>query len=303
MSAWIPILIPIPRRAVGAAWAAAWRILLLLALSVVSGAAIAWLLAPFRTPGFAGLLLGTVATVLGLLFGSWVMVRYVERRPFAALGLHARREVLRELGWGTALGIALMGAASVLLLLAGGFSVQAAAGTAADWLGKALVLAAFILVAAAAEELLFRGYAFQVLVQRVGVVSGVVLSAGLFSVAHLWNPGIRPLGLLNLALAGALLALAYLKTRSLWFVIGVHGGWNWVLAAPLDQPVSGLFFDMPGYDVREVGPDVWTGGAFGPEGGLVATAITVAGAFWLARTRRIQPSEAARAVRPLIDQG
>lgn len=281
---------------------AGWRVLLFLVVSFGAASLLSWLLAPFRTGGTSVLFVGTLAAVLGLLVGSWAMMVYVERLPFGAVGLYGGRAAVGHWGLGALLGAACMGASSALLLASGGLSVQGAAGTLGAWLSGAAVLTAFTLVAAAAEELLFRGYAFQVLVERWGVAAPLAFTAALFSLAHLFNPEVTRIGLFNLLLAGVLLGAAYLRTRSLSFVIGLHFGWNWTLAVPFDQPVSGLHFDMPGYDVRETGPDLLTGGAFGPEGGLVVTVVTLAAILWVWRTRRIEEFDAARALGPLVDR-
>lgn len=279
-----------------------WRVLLFLVISFAAAELFSWLLAPWRIGGPSQLFLGTLATVGGLLVGSWVMLAWVERLPFGAVGLYDGTVAIRDLGLGALLGGACMGASSALLLASGGLSAEGAAGTMGAWLARAAVLTAFTLVAAAAEELLFRGYAFQALAEAWGVPACVALSAALFSLAHLFNPEVTEVALLNLLLAGVLLAAAYLKTRSLWFVIGLHFAWNWMLAVPFDQPVSGLHFDMPGYDLRDTGPDLLTGGAFGPEGGLVVTLVTLAAVLWLWKTPRIRESEAARALGPLVDR-
>ena len=62
----------------------------------------------------------------------------------------------------------------------------------------------------------------------------------------------------------------------MWTAFGAHLGWNATLAA-LAAPVSGLPFDIPYIDYRMGGPAWLTGGAFGPEGGLLATAVARGG--------------------------
>ncbi|MBD0319321.1 MAG: CPBP family intramembrane metalloprotease, partial [Gemmatimonadetes bacterium] len=151
------------------------------------------------------------------------------------------------------------------------------------------------------EEVLCRGYAFQALVQGMGPWPAIVLSSAIFSVLHLGNPNVTWLGLANIFLAGIMLAVAYLRTRSLWFATAVHAGWNWVMSALLDFPVSGGRFDTPLYDARETGADWWTGGAFGPEAGLAATLAIVAGTVWMLRTPRLSESPRMRELRPLVD--
>jgi hypothetical protein len=124
---------------------------------------------------------------------------------------------------------------------------------------------------------MFRGIPLVLLAAVIGRGTALVLVAGLvFALFHSLNPGITPLGLGNIALAGIFLGVAFYAPGGLWTAFGAHLGWNATLAA-LDAPVSGLPFSIPFIDYR-AGEPVWlSGGHFGPEGGLLATvAITLA---------------------------
>lgn len=290
-----------PGRWLRATVEAMWRILVFLLLSAAAVVVLAWLLSPFRGAGFSGVLLGMAEALVGFLAGTWAVLRLVERRPLGAVGFHGQPTAAGEALRGAALGAAVTASFCGVLIAAGWLSFEPAEGTALEGLARGLALTLFTILAAAWEELVFRGYPFQVLAARLGLPIAVAVSAGLFAFAHLSNPELTPLALVNLALAGGLLAVAYLRTRSLWFATGVHAGWNWVLLVPLDQPVSGWVFGMPGYDVRATGPELLTGGAFGPEGGWVATVATLGAVAWIARTRRLRRSPAAEAVGSLLE--
>jgi hypothetical protein len=123
----------------------------------------------------------------------------------------------------------------------------------------------------------------------------------LFALLHARNPNVTPVALANIFLAGVMLAVAYLRTRSLWFATGVHVGWNWAMASLLDFPVSGIVMDMPLYSARETGPDWVTGGTFGPEAGIAASLTIALGAVWMWRTKWLGESPRMRALRPLVD--
>ena len=95
-----------------------------------------------------------------------------------------------------------------------------------------------------------------------------------------------------------LLAIAYLRTRTLWLATGAHVGWNFAMGSLLGLPVSGITFAQGDALLRsaESGPDVATGGPYGPEGGLVSLLAIVVACFFLARIpvpaarRRLQPA-------------
>jgi membrane protease YdiL (CAAX protease family) len=97
------------------------------------------------------------------------------------------------------------------------------------------------------------------------------------------------------------MAAAYLRTRSLWVAIGLHWAWNWVMAGLFDLPVSGIEFEVPGYDTLMLGPEAMTGGAFGPEAGLLTTLLSVPLIIWLFRTPWLSESQRMVELRPLID--
>jgi uncharacterized protein len=249
-----------------------------------------------------GVLLETTVTLTAALLAGTLMLRWCDGRDAAALGFGVTRRTAVETGAGFAIGGGAL-VIAVLGLFAGGMLRYAPAdGTAAELV---LVLArdlGVLGVAAAAEEAIFRGYPFQVLVQWLGAVVATVLASAAFALVHLRNPNIGVFGVTNIFLAGVLLSVAYLRTRSLWFATGVHLGWNWTMASVFDLPVSGLdFFETPVYDAAVRGPDWLTGGAFGPEGGLFGTVAFAAAFVVVLRWRLVRPAAGNLAARPLVD--
>jgi membrane protease YdiL (CAAX protease family) len=148
--------------------------------------------------------------------------------------------------------------------------------------GKTLVILA---PAALAEELMFRGLPMVVAGAAIGRGRAVLILSVLFALAHLTNPNVTSTGIGNIALAGIFLSLAFFSPGGMWTAFGAHLGWNATLAA-LAAPVSGLPFDIPYVDYRTGGPAWLTGGAFGPEGGLLATVTLTAAVALVARWNR-----------------
>ncbi|HEX6041263.1 CPBP family intramembrane glutamic endopeptidase, partial [Longimicrobium sp.] len=236
------------------------------------------------------------------LVAGWVMLAAVDRRPMGALGFALDPAAGRDSAVGFGVGAAMLGCAVILLTVAGMARWVADTGSVWEYVAALAQALAFFAVAAAAEEVAFRGYAFQALVQGIGAWPAAVLTSALFAYGHAGNPEVNAVALANIFLAGVMLAVAYLKTRSLWFATAVHLGWNWTMQSLLGFPVSGLNeFDTPLYDVRELGPDAVTGGPFGPEAGIAATLAILAGTVWMWRTRRLRESERMMALRPLVD--
>jgi len=126
------------------------------------------------------------------------------------------------------------------------------------------------------EELAFRGYLFQKL-RSVNRIAGFAFSAFVFAGLHLANNAITPLALLNISLAGILLALAYERYGRLWFPIGIHLAWN-VLSGPiLGYPVSGYVSGTTLFTTTTRGADWITGGAFGIEGSIFIAMVEIVG--------------------------
>lgn len=223
----------------------------------------------------------TVMPVLVAAFAAtWVLAVRIDGRPLSALGLYRGGPGLKEIGTGMLAGFAIIGAVILALIMPGWVSWTTPAVTPPLAGGGV----AFLLLGAAfTEELLFRGYPFRVLHLRFGPVAAVVATSVAFGLMHGGNPGISPLALVNLTLAGVLLGVAYWRSGSLWFVTGVHFGWNLAMAVSglavsgLDVPVSGRI------EAVVSGPPLWTGAAFGPEGGLVVTFVTALGIAWMWR--------------------
>jgi hypothetical protein len=120
------------------------------------------------------------------------------------------------------------------------------------------------------EELLYRGYRLQNLSDGLNPIWGVVISSLWFGIAHLGNPNTHAKALVatGIFLAGVFLAYGYVTTRQLWLPIGLHLGWNFFEGVGFGFPVSGLdIYHLTRITVS--GPELWTGGAFGPEAGLV----------------------------------
>ena len=125
------------------------------------------------------------------------------------------------------------------------------------------------------EELLFRGYAFQLLVRSFGPFATILPTAVIFGLMHSWNPEATPLAIVNTVAWGILLGYAVWRTGALWLPIGLHFGWN--VALPLlGSNLSGVTMGVTGYTlVWNVGV-LWSGGGYGVEGSLLTTAIVVA---------------------------
>jgi membrane protease YdiL (CAAX protease family) len=106
------------------------------------------------------------------------------------------------------------------------------------------------------------------------------ISAGLFTLFHLGNPGFDFLSVLNIFAIGVLLGLYYVYTRNLWFPICFHFAWNFFEGPVLGYPVSGIHFETI-LQPELNGDQNITGGAFGLEGSAIITGICILAVFAL----------------------
>ena len=217
---------------------------------------------------------GHGSILISSLIVGWACGGLLEGLPFAALGCSPHKGWLRNLLLGSLLGAASLFLAALLTTLTRGirFSFDPAG---ARVIGQTLIVSTLIFVlAAAAEEVLFRGYPLQTTARANLAWLGVALTSLPFAAAHLRNPNVvAGFTFINTALAGLWLAVAYLRTRSLWLPFGLHWAWNWAQASVLGLPVSGVvrFAPAPLLKAVNLGPDWLTGGAYGIEGGAACT--------------------------------
>jgi membrane protease YdiL (CAAX protease family) len=128
------------------------------------------------------------------------------------------------------------------------------------------------------EELIYRGYVLQTLSSGLGLFWGIVISSLYFGIEHLSNPNSTWISAAGIFIIALLFVYAYIRSGQLWLPIGLHFGWNFFQSTLYGFPVSG--FDRPGlFHINIAGPELWTGGAFGPEAGLIILPICVLGAI------------------------
>lgn len=241
------------------------------------------------TVGAGILVTSALSTFAAAAVANAITVRIYERGRLSDLGLAWTESSPREILIGFASAV---GAAIVILAgpAAAGFArFERVPGVDHPW-ASFLFVSLVLLFGAAGEEMLFRGYAFQLLVRSIGAFATILPVSILFGLGHLRNPNATMLGLINTILWGVLLGFAYWRTNALWLPIGLHFGWNFALPV-FGANVSGFTMGVTGYALRWRTGDLWSGGAYGPEASLLATAIVVALFFVIARAFPERPEE------------
>ncbi|MFB6101736.1 MAG: lysostaphin resistance A-like protein [Haloplanus sp.] len=244
----------------------------------------------------AGVVLAGGTVTLAILIAG----RYVDRRRLRDFGFRLDRDWWLDCGFGLALGAGLMTLLFLVELALGWVRVTGWFSPGSSFPVRFLGLVAAFLVVGIYEELLARGYlltnAAEGLVGWVGergaVAGGVALSSLVFGLAHANNPNATLPSTVAIVLAGGMLATGYVLTGELAIPIGLHTTWNLFQGGVYGFPVSGLGVGASVVVAEQSGPRLLTGGAFGPEAGLLGVGAmglgTVAIAVWVRwRTGRL----------------
>lgn len=225
------------------------------------------------------------------------VLRNVDSLPWKSVGLDTASWQFSKLANGATLGVLAIAATCALLFLFGNLQFERdtmstflsgdAPGNSATtaWLLSTLRISLLLAPAAFSEELIFRGYLWRVCDDSANPTVALGVTSVLFGLTHLPNPGADALAIANVILAGLALGIVRQRTGSLPAAWAAHFAWNWVMAAALHVPVSGLALATPGYRTIVRGPTWISGGTWGPEGGLVAALVLIAlAAFGLRHT-------------------
>ena len=259
---------------------AGWRLLIQTLLMFVFGlifGGIAALLG-LLNPGSIG---GQILNFLVITSSVYVARRWLDKRSFESLGLRLDGQTLLDILAGIGITFVQMGFIYVLMLGLGWLTFE---GFAWEFDPVSVVITNVItffimfMFVGWNEELLSRGYHLQTIASGTNLFWGVIISSSVFGLLHLGNPNATWVSAAGIFFAGVYLAYGYIRTKQLWLPIGLHIGWNFFEGVVFGFPVSGL--DV--YALMRItvhGPDLWTGGAFGPEAGLVVLPALILGAF------------------------
>lgn len=229
------------------------------------------ILAPLMYPIAGYLVSAALGTFAAAAIANTIAIRVYERGRISDVGLGWTQGSRKNLLLGLA-----GGAGAALLVMVPPLLLGAARLTPAeDWRfspASILFLAVVLLFGAIGEELLFRGYGFQVLLATAGEYATILPVSVIFGLAHSNNQNASKLGLANTMLWGLLFGLAFLRSRDLWLPIGLHYGWN--VTIPLfGVNLSGFTMKVTGYSMEWNVSTLWSGGDYGPEAGLLTTAV------------------------------
>jgi membrane protease YdiL (CAAX protease family) len=256
-----------------AGWRLAIQTVMLLVLSFCAGIPIS-LLALIPGIDLTGgwfLALNQAVEIVSITASVFLARRFLDKRSINSLGLKFDRWTALDILAGVLITFFMMG---FIYLIQWGLGWLTFNGFAWETdslltvLGGTLGMFVVFILVGWNEELLSRGYHLQTIASGLNLFWGVALSSAVFGVLHLGNPNATWVSAAGIFFAGLFLAYGYITTRQLWLSMGLHLGWNFFEGVVFGFPVSGLgIYRLIHITVH--GPELWTGGAFGPEAGLV----------------------------------
>ncbi len=276
-----------------------YRILIQLALALGIGIGIQVLIASLvpnikfnaDSPLWIFLALTDIRLISGL-FSVWLIGRLLDKRPFLSFGFHFNKEWWIDFLFGIGLGIILMTIIFFIEYAAGWIKITDVfhyRSTDQNIIVPLIVVLLVFISVGIQEEITTRGYLlrnlseglnFKWLGPNAAIIIAWLFSSALFGYYHLNNPNATLVSTINIAIVGAFFGLAYIMTGELAIPIGVHISWNFFQGNVFGFPVSGLKIpaDVVTFiKVEQLGPETWTGNAFGPEGGLIGTIAIILG--------------------------
>ncbi len=280
---------------------AGWRLVIqtLLFLLLTLALSIAALLMPALNPvsgSPAAILIGGTAELIAVTLSVYLSRRFLDRRSFTSLGLSVNRRASMDIIAGFAITFVIMGAIILTMRALGWIQFEGFAWQSQSPLlvgGSSLVILLGFILVGWSEELLSRGYHLQTIASGTNLFWGLILSSIVFGILHLLNPNASWIAVTGIFFAGLFLASGYLRTGQLWLSIGLHIGWNFFEGAVFGFPVSGLSI-YPLLQIHVSGPTLWTGGAFGPEAGLIVLPALAVGIVLVILYTRLRGVEAPR---------
>ena len=257
---------------------AGWRLLIQTILFFLLGTIVVVIAASLGIE-ISSIIFGNILNLIATTASVYIARRWLDKMSFESLGLKLNQQAFMDVLVGIGITVVQMGLIFVVMLGLGWLTFEGFAWEF-DPIGTVItgVLTFFIgfIIVGWNEELLSRGYHLQTIASGINLFWGVVISSAVFALLHLANPSASWVSTAGIFFAGIFLAYGYIRTKQLWLPIGLHIGWNFCEGVVFGFPVSGTeTYKLTRIEVT--GPEIWTGGPFGPEAGLIVLPALLVG--------------------------
>jgi uncharacterized protein len=219
-------------------------------------------------PAHPFIMIMTSILAFSVVLGTTVLFRkYIDHRSVRSMGFDFQGRI-KDMFAGGAAGGGLLLAGFLILLVTPYFKIESMNANAG------YLIAYFVTLSFAAmnEEIVFRGYILNNIMEKNNPYLALFISSLLFALLHTGNPNMTLIAFINLILAGLLLGIYYIHKKNLWFPFGMHLAWNFFQGPVLGFQVSGLKIKSM-TQLSDTAPEWLTGGKFGFEGSILLTAL------------------------------
>jgi membrane protease YdiL (CAAX protease family) len=273
---------------------AGWRLLIFLAIYaalVTIQGLIAPRLGQQPTPGV--IMAGPAGWGEGLGFvfvmiAAAVMAR-IERRKISDYGLPLRLALRKNFWLGALLGFLSISGALLAISALHGFRITGLAIYGTTILTATLAWTGACVAIGLCEESVFRGYPLFTLTTGIGFWPAAILMSALFGLAHLFNPGETPTGVLMVVLIALLMCFFVRRSGNLWLAVGFHAGFDWGETFFYGVHDSGFAPYHNLFNSQFSGPTWLTGGGAGPEASVFTLiALVIVGILFSLRYREVR---------------
>ncbi|MDH4222614.1 MAG: CPBP family intramembrane metalloprotease [candidate division Zixibacteria bacterium] len=209
----------------------------------------------------------TVISFIVFLIAYRLYTRYIERRKAYEI---SGKGSLVEFGIGSLISL------GMVLLMVGMFVILGYYKAAGFNSWKIIIDSIFLFgMGAFIQELFFRSIVFRLTEEFLGSWIALVIIALIFGIMHLGNKNATLFTSGALMFEDVLLTAAFIFTRRLWLVWGIHASWNFFQAGIFGMPNSGITFKS--WITPEIKGPAWlTGGSFGIEASYIIILLTFA---------------------------
>ena len=218
---------------------------------------------------------------LCLLLSAGMVVVYARMVPAFERGEKPKDLPLDKLaghtGLGLGIGLGYFCVVTGIMALLGGYSIVDVGDSARELVGAFGLFS----IVAVGEEIMFRGVLFRWIDEKWGFWWAIGISALVFGLIHITNPGGTLWSSIAIAIeAGLLLGAAYKWSGTLWVPIGIHWAWNYSQGNIFGFAVSGQAAGESLLHAQMQGCDWLTGGVFGAEASVVAVVVGLLVSAW-----------------------
>jgi|TARA_B100001093_G_scaffold520288_1_gene614295 membrane protease YdiL (CAAX protease family) len=216
----------------------------------------------------------TACQVAGSFLTLWIATKFIDRKPLMSIGLSVK-DKSNEMLIGLGFALAFIGGLFFILWLIGAITITGYVG----FKPGVFIVSMMLFLAAFDEELIFRGYVLNNMMDSSSRWVALAGSSALFALMHAGNPSVWSnwVPMTELFAAGFILGISYTFTKNLWFPTFFHFGWNFFQGL-FGFEISGINVDswkMISHESTGNVPDIVSGGAFGIEGSVITLSCTI----------------------------